>query len=131
MEKNVKKICLDSDVVIELLKGNPKIVEIINSLPADFYLTTINIFEIWTGRIENETEKIIGLLSEFNILEFDKKSSLRAGDIRKKLKEKGELIDIRDVFIASICIQNNIELLTYNKKHFNRLEKFGLKLTNY
>ncbi|MBI2043487.1 type II toxin-antitoxin system VapC family toxin [Candidatus Pacearchaeota archaeon] len=130
MEKMVRKICLDSDIIIELLKNNLEVIKTINSLDAEFYATVVNIFEIWTGRMEKESKTIIELISELNILDFDRKSALRAGDIRKKLKGRGELIEIRDIFIASICIQNNMELLTYNKKHFERLKQFELKLVN-
>ncbi len=126
MEKVVRNICLDSDSIIELLNGNKTVIGLIDSLEADFYTTVINVFEIWTGR--KDEENISELLEWTNIVEFNKEAAMLAGDIRKELRKKGLDIDIRDLFIASICIINKLDLLTYNKKHFERLESFGLKL---
>jgi predicted nucleic acid-binding protein len=124
----VRKICLDSDVLIELLKNNEKTKTQINSLDATFYITSINVFEIWSGRWTKKEKIISDLINSLEIIDFDKESSLKAGDIRINLNKRREPIEIRDIFIASTCISNNIELLTYNKKHFKRLEKFGIKL---
>ncbi len=68
------------------------------------------------------------MVSSLKKLNFDDKSALEAGDILRNLKTSGKLLNFRDVFIASICINNKIELLTYNKKHFERLSKHGLIL---
>ncbi len=128
MEKLVKKTCLDTDVIIELLKNNEEIKKKIEALNAEFYTTTINTFELWSGRKENEENTIKNLLSWLNIQSLNKESAYKAGDIRIKLKKQGLDIEFRDIFIASICIENDLELLTYNKKHFERMQQFGLKL---
>ena len=44
---------------------------------------------------------------------------------------KGKILDLRDLFIASLCINEGIELLTYNTKHFERLKEFGLILVEH
>ena len=125
----VREICLDSDVIISFLSNDEKTKQIIENLDADFYTTSINSFETWFGR--TKSEKIFELLQWLKIMSFDKKASLLAGDILRDLKNKGEILEIRDVFIGSICVKNGIELLTFNKKHFERLRKFGLILTEY
>ena len=48
--------------------------------------------------------------------------------ILRDLKKKGKLLDIRDVFVGSICIARDLPLLTYNSRHFNRLKDYGLKM---
>lgn len=122
----VKKICLDSDVLIDLLKGKKEVIKKINKFDAEYYATSINVFELWMGKKNKET--IFELISTLKILDFSKKSGFVAADIKNKLKEKGEDLDIRDIFIASVCIEQDIELITNNKKHFQRLKKFGLKI---
>ena len=122
----VREICLDSDVIIQLLRNDSNTQGVLNSFDANYSITVINVFELWSGRVKNET--IYETISSFDVKEFDKPSSFLAGDIRKKLRASGEEIDIRDIFVAAICISNDIELFTYNKKHFERLRKFGLKL---
>lgn len=121
-----RKICLDSDILIDLSKGVNEIGERIDNLDAIFYITSINLFEIWFGRRNKENLK--QFIESFNILDFDLDSALLAGDILRKLKDSGLTIDFRDLFIASICIINKIELMTNNLNHFERLKNFGLKL---
>jgi len=123
-----KKICLDSDILIEISRGNRKIIDRIKNLDANLYTTSINIFEIWTGRLKKEEEATRALIASLKKTDFDEGSAIKAGDMQIKLKEAGNLIDFRDIFIASICIENDIELFTNNKKHFERLKRFGLQL---
>jgi len=52
-----------------------------------------------------------------------------SGEILSKLKKKREVIDFRDVMIASIVIENDVALYTRNVKHFKRVE--GLKLYEF
>ncbi len=124
-----KKICLDSDIIIEILKNNKKTIEIIASSAEILCITPVTIFEIWNGRFEKETQTIKSLLKNFEIIDFDADSSFIAGDIERALKNKGEELEIRDIFIASVCISNKMPLLTNNKKHFERLKDFGLHLS--
>lgn len=128
MEKVDRKICLDSDIIVDFLRKNPETKRIIEELGEEFYTTQINTFEIWSGKLKHEENMIKNMLGSLTKIDFDEQAALKAGDIQMKLKETGNLIDFRDLFIASICIQNNLELLTNNKKHFERMKKFGLKL---
>src|SRR3989344_5041504 len=112
MGEMVRKICLDSDIVIELLNNNSGVIESIRRLDAEFYTTAINSFELWYGR--KNSELIEELLEWAQVLHLGDYDSRLAGDILRKLKNEGKLIDIKDLFIASICIRNKIELLTNN-----------------
>ena len=125
----VAKICLDSDVLIEILKNDNETIAKFKQLDSEFYATSINVFEIWSGK--KEEELINHFLKNFIIIDFDEESAFLAGDIRRELKKKGEDVEMRDIFIASICISNDLELWTYNRKHFERMVKFGLKLSNF
>ena len=122
----VEKICLDSDIIMDILNNKKEVQEILESIGKEFYTTSINIFEVWYGR--KDTEKIENLISELYKLSFDEKSAKLAAQILTELKNKGNLIEPRDMFIGAICIANEIALFTKNKKHFERLEEFGLKL---
>lgn len=126
MEEVVKKICLDSDILIGVSKHEEKSIAAFASLDAVFYTTSINVFEIWQGK--REGEKLSQFLDAFKVFDFDKQSAMIAGDIKKSLEKSGLALDLRDIFIASICIANDTELLTLNKKHFERIEPFGLRL---
>lgn len=126
METLVRKICLDSDIVISLLNRDEPTYASLQKLNATFCITAITSFEVWCGR--NKPETIFDILESFQTLDFDTHTGRLAGDIFRKLKEQGNLIEMRDLFIGAICIKNNIELFTFNKKHFERLKEFGLIL---
>lgn len=122
----VRRICLDTDVIIHLLSKDQHTREIIESLDADFFTVAINAFELWYGRKENES--VFELLEWLDVLPLDEKSALTAADILRELKKTGTILDIKDLFIGAICITHRIELLTLNRKHFDRLQKWGLVL---
>ncbi len=99
---------------------------IISAIDGQFVSTSINSFEVWYGR--KAQEPVSELFDWLDIFQFDNESARIAADIMRSLKQKGKMIEMRDIFIASICIKNNIELLTDNKKHFDRLKEFGLRM---
>jgi predicted nucleic acid-binding protein len=123
-----RKICLDSDIIINFLRKDLPTKKIIDELGEEFYTTQINTFEIWSGRFKHEEKTIKELLDSLNKVDFKEENALLAGNIQMKLRESDDSIDFRDLFIGSICISNNLELLTKNKKDFEKLKKFGLKL---
>ena len=124
----VREICLDSDVIIDLSKNVDQIKSRLISLDALFYITSINVFEVWFGR--KEKDNALEFLEKFGVLDLNKSSALLAADILRDLKKEGLILDFRDIFVASICITNKIELMTNNLKHFERFKKFGLRLVS-
>jgi len=122
----VRKVCLDSDMLLALLNKDEQAKTIISSIDGQFVSTSINSFEVWYGR--KAQEPVSELFDWLDIFQFDGESARIAADIMRSLKLKGKMIEMRDIFIASICIKNNMELLTRNKKHFSRLKEFGLRM---
>ena len=122
----VRRVCLDSDVLIALLGKDERTRGIIASLNADFYTTSVNSFEIWYGR--KKQEMVFELLEWLNLIHLDDRAARLAADMLRHLKKKGRIMDLRDLFIAAICVRNDVELLTHNKKHFEGLREFGLLL---
>ena len=125
--------CLDSDVVINFLRGDENSVSLINNLEKNneaIHITAINEFELWKGVLRSNRKDSFSLLKQFiekvNVLAFDSESSKKSAEIFENLKSHGEMVDVLDVMIASIVITNNQSLLTNNKKHFSRIK--GLKL---
>jgi predicted nucleic acid-binding protein len=126
MEKMVRRICLDSDVLIGILNKDEAAKQLVDSIDGEFYTTSVNVFELWYGR--KKQELIFELFESLRLLALGSNAARLAADILRSLKEKGMLIDLRDAFIAAMCIRQDVELLTLNKKHFERLAEFGLVL---
>ena len=126
MAPMVKKICLDSSVLISILTGREETKKSFEMMEASFYTTSISSFELWVGR--KQDEPVSKLLDTISILDLDDQSARKAADIHRDLQKKGSTLELKDLFIGSICISNGMELWTYNLKDFERLEAFGLRL---
>ena len=72
---------------------------------------------------KEEPVKRIGF-NQINI--FVDEETRKFSEISRDLKRKGISIDFRDLFIASICIVNNCNLATFNKKHFEHTKDLEL-----
>src|SRR3990167_5046849 len=101
----VRKICLDSDFIIQFLRNDKRAKEILESLSSVFFITSINVFEIWYGK--KKLEPISEFFENLNKLDFDENAAILSAEILLNLKKWGEIIDNMDVFIAAICIKNN------------------------
>ncbi len=133
-------VCLDSSVIVDILKGKMQLTEFISSLGEDefIFLPSPVIIEIIRGlhlkrnlnHIKNNEKDIINnLLSSFQVLSLDKESAIKTGELEAELKNRGELIDIEDIMIAAISIDNGEKLVTKNIKHFERIK--GLEVIGY
>jgi hypothetical protein len=67
------KVLIESSAIIEYLKGNAKVKEIISN-SEDFYVSTLTIFEVLLGKVEEN--KILDFLSAFNVIGLIKKIPL-------------------------------------------------------
>ncbi len=103
---------IDTNVVIEYLRGNAKIANIVDSnLGGEgIGITTITRYELLQRA--NKDQSIISFLSEINVYGFDKRASDKAAEIWHRLKAKGKVVDDLDLFIASIALSNGEKLIT-------------------
>ena len=125
------KILIDTDILIDFLRGDKNTVELIKGISVQRLLTTdINAFELYHGayksrnRLANISD-VENLLSSLEVLGTNRESMKKAGELIANLNNKGKPVDIADLFIASICLVNSASLLTRNKKHFERM---GVKI---
>lgn len=115
---------LDTRVIIEIAKGNKNVLDCVISLDKEFYITSITRFEILVGfpkKIE------ILLINALKTLDFDGKSADVAFFIYKELTKKGKTPNIKDLFIASVCIANHTPLVSLDRD-FKMFKEFGLDL---
>jgi len=120
-----KEICLDTDVCIEIVKETSlgrRILEDIDEKQINIPVAVI--FELYLR--ETHIDKVDFFLSKFNPLPFEEQTAKIASSIHKQLKKQGNILDLRDLFIAATCIEHGYCLLTLNKKHFDRVQ--GLEL---
>lgn len=123
---------IDTDILSELFKKNPKVLA-----KASEYISThrcLNIshitkYEILKGLKAKKAEKQIELFNRFcainNVLPITDDVIVKAADIYASLKEKGSIISDADILVAAIAVIN-IVLITNNINHFSRIEELLL-----
>ncbi|NJE06954.1 type II toxin-antitoxin system VapC family toxin [Thermococcus sp. M39] len=93
-------------------------------------ISTVTLLEFLRGVPGEERRKAFlrELRKLFKIEEIDDPVVLTYCKLYRALKRNGELIEDADLLIAATAIAKGYTLWTKNIRHFERLEKFGLKL---
>src|SRR2546425_135979 len=107
--------CLDTDFLVDVLRGNEKAKEKMRSLDDEGVQTTtvVNAYELLAGaRLDrNESEAIrsvLKILAKLEVLIFDFESANIASRHYADLSKQGALIEARDLFIASMAQAKNL-----------------------
>jgi len=117
-------VVLDTSIVIDYLKGEKEVVEVIEKFSkAKFSITFITEYELLKYRGGTVKKAFNDILTRFVIYHSDDKSAVIAAEIYNKLEDKGELINENDILIAGISLSKNDALLTRDKD----FEKIGHK----
>ena len=123
---------LDTDIAIEYLRGNKKVVEKLIELSFEnLYTSTISLAELFYGVYcsDNKEKHLSGLLlflEKVEIANINFGISKLFGIMKAELKKEGKLIDNFDLLIGCISLHNNQILLTNNIKHYKNIN--GIKL---
>jgi len=123
-------IIVDTDVIIEIFdkqsdKGDTALKKLENS-GEDIAITSINLHEILYEHYKRD-KKIKDIL-QMSTIEFNKKDAELSAKLEFQLEKKGKINSRIDTMIASIAINRKAKIFTFNKKHFqniNKLELFG------
>ena len=126
--------CLDSDLLIAILRGKKDAQAIVEELDAESpsATTAVNAYELFYGanrseRKEYNTKEASKLLERLTVFPLDLSCSRKAAEISARLTGKGEAIDFRDAMIAAIALENGLTLVTRNKAHFKRIQKLQME----
>ena len=122
-------LIVDTDILIDLLRKKDYAVSLMKTLEDEVELATsaINAFELYRGAYKSQNQEknlasVKGLLNSLRMLNTDEDSMEIAGNITASLERDGNMIDIRDLLIASIALVNSSGVLTNNVKHFSRIK---------
>ncbi|NHI94613.1 MAG: PIN domain-containing protein [Candidatus Lokiarchaeota archaeon] len=142
-------VLIDSNVMIDFLKGNKNAIEHIKNIISGnvpIFISIISIYEIYIGIIANlyskagRPSKVPELLNYYEkflikcgILDFTRESVEKAADIFIQSQGKGLSVKKKDCQIAGIALINGIsEVLTRDKEDFLKIFNLtGLKFKSY
>ena len=127
-------ILLDTDICIELLKGNKRILQRRDQYDGPVGVCFMTIAELYYGAEKSKDpsknmDTIEKLLITLEIVHTDIAILKRFGMIKAQLQKQGEPIADADILIASATLEKAERLITGNTKHFERIA--GLALENW
>jgi len=128
-------VCLDTDLLVSLLRGDPQATEYIRLLESrgeTAYTTPVNAHELFLGgwrskQREANLREIASLLGDLSILDFDLEASFYTGRIASSLLAEGKPIGVEDTLIAGIALRHGQPLATRNTKHYARISELRIE----
>ena len=114
-------VFIDTNIIIEYLKGNQEIADKLNSFD-EVFINEIIVMELYQGaRNKRELNYIKKAISNFRILKTTDEIIALAKDILEKYTLSHNT-KIMDAIIASAVLVYNLKLYTLNVKDFKYLE---------
>jgi predicted nucleic acid-binding protein len=113
-----KPVLIDTDVMIDFLRGHPKAVALVKKHSCRIILSSIVTAELYAGvRGDDELETLDNLISLFRVVPVSPSLS-RAGGLHKRDYSKAHGVGLADAIVAATCEAENAELKTLNIKHY-------------
>jgi len=127
---------LDTDILSEFLRGNPKVVAKVDEHLVQFgfiNLSIITYYEILNGLLYKDAKKQLKSFDEFvelnKVIPLTLPMAKRAAIIQADLRKSGSEIGHTDTLIAGIATTSELQLITNNVNHFKRIK--GLEIANW
>jgi len=125
-------ILCDTNIIIELLKGNEKLISYVEKLGLDnIAISSVTLMELYFG-VFNKTElqQIKKYIQGIPVLHIATNISETAVSLIEQYA-KSHTLNIPDALIAATAIENNLKLLTLNVKDFKYISELKLhKMSN-
>jgi len=123
-----ERLLIDTSILIDHLRKLHKDKTVFYQLTFhyDYIISSITEFEFSVGSTPRNRQFTEELLAKLSILPFDSACVKVATEIYRDLKAKNQLISLPDIFIAATAISHDLQLLTLNRKHFERVENLKL-----
>jgi tRNA(fMet)-specific endonuclease VapC len=121
-------IVADTDVLIDYLHGRGEAEAVEVSLSRGVLRTTvITRFELLSGaKTAKQLARVRQLLDAIPSLDLEDPAADTASEIRRALERSGATIGMADSLIAGIVLSAGGDLLTRNRRHFERVPGLNL-----
>ena len=126
---------LDTDICIHALKKrNATLIEAFTAHDGRMAVSDVTLYELHYGaeRYDDPATRIAvieNFAARLEILPFDSRAALHAGNIRARLERQGQIIGGYDLMIAAIARSQGLVLVTGNIREFERVE--GLRVERW
>ena len=119
---------IDTDWIIDHFNGVESVTRRLLELrDRGLAVSVISVAELWEGVFSSRDparsqQMLEEFLSGVVILGIDPETCRRFGQVRGTLRRRGQMIADFDLLIASSALQNQLTLLTNNRKHFEGID---------
>ncbi len=115
-------LLLDTDVLVDFLRGHSEAVAFVNAHSARIILSSIVVAELYAGvRGDREQAVLEALVSLFRIVPVSGEIA-KTGGLYKRDYGKSHGVGLADAILAATAESENAELKTLNTKHYPMLQ---------
>ena len=123
-------LALDTNAVIAFQGGDPAAAAIIEEV-REVFLPAPVLGELVFGALSSTRPEeifnlILRLASHCVVLDVNHLVAIRYGSVRKTLREQGQPIPENDLWIAAICLEYDVPLLTHDR-HFTFVPSLSVR----
>lgn len=120
------RLLLDTDVLIEYLRGREEAIEYLEGLTSDLYLSVISVAELFAGVKDDEEERSLKqFLLAFAVLPVTERVA-RLGGLYRRDFRPSHGTGLGDALIAATAEENGAEIVTFNRRHFPMVSRVSV-----
>lgn len=110
------RYALDTSVLVEILRGDPRLRETLARVDAAFLPATA-VGELYYGALYSssparQTASVTALVADGRVLACDEATALVWGNLKTDLRRRGRLIPDNDLWIAAVAVQHDLTVAT-------------------
>ena len=127
-----ERLVLDTDIVIDLLKKQPKVVNRFLSLVASqtaFLISPIVVAEVYAGAFKREHKDIEAFFGMCQHVDADSDTGRIAGLYANQYRKAFQGISLEDYLLAATAKAHRCPLWTGNRKHYPMTEDVEIFVT--
>ncbi|MBN1782592.1 PIN domain-containing protein [bacterium] len=127
-------ILLDTDICIELLRGNRKVIESYGNCDDIAAVSFMTVGELYYGAeksayVQKNTNIVDAFLLTIDVIDTGIDILKKFGGLKAALSDSKTMLPDADIFIAATAMTRCNKLITSNLRHFKRFE--GLVTENW
>lgn len=120
-------ILLDTDICIEILRGNRSVIERYKTCDESVAISFMSVGELYYGaeksNYKERNKSIIDeLLLSIDVINSDIQILRKFGELKSNLSENKNILPDADILIAATALVRCKKLVTGNVKHFKRFD---------
>ena len=114
------KYLIDTDVLIEYLRGSGQAAEFLEELEGELLISAITVAELFSGaRGSDELDALDQFMLAFEVVPVDEPLARAGGQLRQEYHASH---GVGFALIASSAMDREAELVSFNRRHYPMLE---------